>query len=371
MRKQTTTLYEMQYPNKTHFAFVPAIIKLTAVRDLNRVAVTVKSTTTDRTFSETREVHNGEVYFDIQRALQMCFEGVEKAHIDYGTPFTDSALKHTVQVNTTATASDGTSVFADFKIDALWGGVRTGESSGGELRRRWFVNYPFSVDVFTKFGDEFDITVNDGNSDGVIFYNQEPDATGATAYRRALLAPAQIFDVAPTTRKIHIALPHGIVLKDDNETIGITAYTLDIDHTEPSDRTIYLRWVDNQGRYNYYLFKKLGESSEYSTTAWLHNEQNVPTAYVDGLNVASGLRQSFAESQSLTLGARLVDEATLSYLLTLQGSPIVDMFAGYDSDNQPLWRRVNVSPAKFERTTKPLQDFSTQIIIPTATLQQL
>ena len=361
----------MQYPNATHFAFVPAVIKFTQVNDLKRATVTVSSTATGHSFAETREVHNGEVYFDIQRALQMCFEGIERAQIDYDTPFTDSALKQTVQVFTSITNGVDRTIQYDFKIDALWGGVRTGESSGGELHRRWFVNYPFSVDVFTKFGDEFDITVNDGNSDGVIFYNQEPDATGATAYRRALLAPAQIFDVAPTTRKIHIALPHGIVLKDDNETIGITAYTLDIDRTEPSDRTVYLRWVDNQGRYNYYLFKKLGESSEYSTTAWLHNEQNVPTAYVDGLNVASGLRQSFAESQSITLGARLVDEQTLSYLLTLQGSPIVDMFAGYDDSDKPLWRRVNVSPAKFERTTKPLQDFSTQIIIPTATLQQL
>lgn len=371
MRTLTNNNYTMHYPNATHFAFVPAVVRLTDISAYQQASVTVASTTNGRTYTETREVHNGSVYFDIQRAIQMCFDEVERATIDYGVAFNDSPLKHSVKVTTKLTGEGGSIQPTAYYIDALWGAIRVGESSGGELRRRWFVNFPFSVDVFTKYGDEFDITVDDGRSDGVIYYNQEPNADGATEYRRALLAPAHIFDVAPTTQNIHIALPHGIVLKDDTESNGLTAYTLDIDRTEQSDNNVYLRWVDSQGRYEYYLFKQMGDDYEYTAGAWERNEVDIPTAYVQGQNVASGMRQAFTQSIGMTLGAKLVDAQTLDYLLTLLGSPIVDMFAGYDDNDTPLWRRVNVSPSKFQRTTKPLQDFSVQIVVPSLNLQTL
>lgn len=371
MRTLTNNNYTMHYPNATHFAFVPAIIRFTDITAYQQATVTVASTTNGRTYSETREVYNGSVYFDIQRAIQMCFDEVERASIDYGVAFNDSALKHTVKVTTTLTGEDGSTSPTAYYIDALWGAIRIGESSGGELRRRWSINYPFTIDVFTKYGDEFDITVDNDRSNGVIYYNQEPSASGATQYRRALLAPAHIFDVAPTTQKIHIALPHGIVLKDDTESNGLTAYTLDIDRSDQSDKNVYLRWVDSQGRYEYYLFKKIDDEYEYKAASWERNEVTMPTAYDNGLNVASGMRQSFTQGIGVTLGAKLVDAPTLDYLITLLGSPIVDMFAGYDDNDTPLWRRVNVSPAKFQRTTKPLQDFTVQIIVPSLNLQIL
>lgn len=371
MRTTSSTTYKMTYPNATHFAFVPAIIRLTDISAYKQVTVKVESTTNERTYTETREVHNGSVYFDIQRALQMCFDEVERGIIDYGVAFNDSPLKHTVKVTTTLTGESGSIYPTAYYIDALWGAIRVGESSGGELSRRWFVNYPFSVDVFTKYGDEFDITVDNDPSKGVIYYNQEPNADGATKFRRALLNPAHIFDVAPTNRKIHVALPHGIVLKDDTESNGLTAYTLDIDRTEQSDNNVYLRWVDSQGRYEYYLFKKMGDDYEYTAGAWERNEITRPTAYAQGQNVASGMRQAFTQSIGMTLGAKLVDAPTLDYLITLLGSPIVDMFAGYDDNDTPLWRRVNIAPSKFQRTTKPLQDFSVQIVVPSLNLQTL
>lgn len=362
----------MQYPNATHFAFVPAIINFINVGAYKQASVTVQSMANRRLYNEKREVFDGKVSFDIQRAIQMCFDDNERAHIDYSKAFNDSPLKHTVRVIAMLTREDGVNTNIDaFLIDALWGTIRVGESSGGAMRRRWFVNYPFTIDVFTKFGDEFDITVDGGRSEGVIFYNQEEDATGATAFRRALLNPAQIFDPTPTNTKIHIALPHGIVLQDDNESIGLTAYTLDIDRSEASANNVYLRWVDNQGRFCYYLFKKQGESYEYTANECMHNAQGVPTAYVDGLNIGDGARQSFAQSRAMTIGARLADAQTLSLLLSLNGSPLIDMFAGYDENDAPKWQRVHIAPSKFERTTKSLQDYTAQIIFPTANLQSL
>ena len=39
-----------------------------------------------------------------------------------------------------------------FGIDAIWGTISARESSGGIMRRKWFVRYPFTVDVFAKNG---------------------------------------------------------------------------------------------------------------------------------------------------------------------------------------------------------------------------
>jgi hypothetical protein len=253
----------MQYPNATHFAFVPAIINFTNVGAYKQASVTVQSMVNRRLYNEKREVFDGKVSFDIQRAIQMCFDDNDRAQIDYNKAFSDNPLKHTVRVIAMLTKEDGVNTPIDaFLIDALWGTIRVGESSGGAMRRRWFLNYPFTVDVFAKYGDEFDITVDNGRSNGILLHNQEEDATGATSYRRALLTPAQVFNPTPTNTKIHIAMPHGIVLQDDNESIGLTAYTLDIDRSEASANNVYLRWVDHQGRYCYYLFKKQGESYE-------------------------------------------------------------------------------------------------------------
>lgn len=361
----------MQYPNATHFAFVPAIINFTNVEAYKQASVTVQSMANSRLYNEKREVFNGKVSFDIQRAIQMCFDDNEQAHIDYGVAFNDSPLKHTVKVIAMLTKEDGLNTIIDaFYIDALWGTIRVGESTGGTLRRRWFINYPFTVDVFTKYGDEIDITL-DGGGKGETIYNNMPDASGATPYRRALIVPTLLLDIPPKTTKIHIALPHGMILQDDKEMLGIYAYTLDIDRSEISPNNIYLRWIDNQGRYCYYLFKKRSESYEYAASEWLRNMIDVPTAYVKGLNIGNGKHQAFTQSKAITISAKLVDESILTLLLSLNGSPLIDMFAGYNDDNTPKWQRVHVAPSKFERTTKSLQDFTTQIILPTVNIQSL
>ena len=53
------------------------------------------------------------------------------------------------------------------------------ESSGGIMRRKWFVRYPFTVDVFAKNGTSFDVLI-DGKQSDIMFYNHNEDAEGAT-----------------------------------------------------------------------------------------------------------------------------------------------------------------------------------------------
>lgn len=71
----------------------------------------------------------------------------------------------------------------------------------------------------------------------------------------------------------------------------MVGYTLDIDR---SANGVYLRWIDQQGRYCYYLFKEIGSASTVSTSStWERDDMNVPTAYIDGVNIETSVRQSY------------------------------------------------------------------------------
>lgn len=65
------------------------------------------------------------------------------------------------------------------------------------MRRKWFVRYPFTVDVFAKNGTSFDVLI-DGKQSDIMFYNHNEDAEGATPYHRYLLNPARVIDPRPS-----------------------------------------------------------------------------------------------------------------------------------------------------------------------------
>ena len=63
---------------------------------------------------------------------------------------------------------------------------------------------------------------------------------------------------------------------------------------------------------------------------------NVPTAYIDGVNIETSVRQSLSRKKTRSLGAKLVDSETYDFLLTLAQSVVVDVFDGYDANDAPL-----------------------------------
>lgn len=363
-RTLTNASYTMTYPNATHFAFVPAIVRLTSIPStVTSATLSINCPATSQTFVETREAFANQITFNIYRFLQVAFDNANHSLIDYTKDIADNPLKRTVNINITMANGASVVIIPQITIDAIWGTIARGESSGGIMRRKWFTHYPFTLDVFTKNGDTFDVSVDGELSKGVEFYNHEANASGATAFRRALINPSKIFDVTTVKKSIHIGLPHGIVLKNDTETIGLTAYTLDIDRTN-DDKHVYLRWIDSQGRYCYYLFKDLGATTAVTMTSWNKSELNMPTEYIDGVNVEGDTRQSFASQRSRTLGVKLCDAETFEFLLGAAHSPIVDVFDGYDNSNSPIWHRVNVAAGNYARTTKTLQDYQMTIVEP-------
>lgn len=365
-----STGIKIEYPNATHFAFVPAIIKITGVSSIKGgLSVSVSDPATGRIYHEEREPHNGMGYFDIRRYLQMLFSNIEHSRIEYSRTFADSPLKRTAHISVSWFVGISTQAIHTFDVDAIWGAISARESSGGVMRRKWFVHYPFTVDLFARDGTSFDVQVDGGKQSDILFYNHEADAAGATPYHRYLLNPAKAIDPATIARSVHIAVPHSLVLKNDVESVGLVAYTLDIDR---STSGVYLRWIDRQGRYCYYLFKEIGRAATVAAaSAWEHNDMTVPSAYVEGVNIESPTRQHLTQKTTRSLGAKLVDSETFDFLLTLARSVVVDLFDGYDADDAPQWHRVNVTPGSYEKTSKRYQDFIFSIEEPALSAQML
>ncbi|WP_418991868.1 hypothetical protein [Alistipes sp.] len=359
---------KIEYPNATHFAFVPAIVQVSGLSSADKLTLTVSEPSGSKMYREEREPNGGAVSFDMRRYLQLLFADTQHSRLNYCSLFAQSPLERTAQINVTWPAGSSMQAIHTFDVDAIWGAISARESSGGILRRRWFVRYPFTVDLFARSGTSFDIEV-DGKRSDIVYYCHEADATGATAYHRCLMNPAKAIDPATVDRTVHIAVPHSLVLKNDEEAVGLVAYTLDIDRSASG---VYLRWIDRQGRYCYYLFREVGSATTVTAAStWERNEMVVPTAYVNGVNVETPVRQSLARKKTRSLGAKLVDSETYDFLLTLAQSVVVDLFDGYDMRDEPLWHRVNVVPGSYERTPKRYQDFMISIEEPAQSAQTL
>lgn len=361
---------QFEFPNAKHFAFTPAIVRISnSPENIAGYIVDVFSRSRKKTYSERRDVHDGQCVFDIRRYLQMEFGDARFSELGDGL-FVASPLEKSVDIEFAFFNINGAGgpIRDVYSIDAIWGAISARESSGGIMRRKWFVAFPFTVDVYAKENTVFMVQI-DGKQSDIVIKTNEKDAIGDSPYHRYLLNPAKAIDASTVARSVHIAALNSLVLKNGVESVGLVAYTLDIDR---STNGVYLRWIDRQGRYCYYLFKETGRAATIAATStWERNDMNVPTSYVGGVNIETTARQHLTQKTTRTLGAKSVDSETFDFLLTLARSVVVDVFDGYDADNTPLWHRVNVVPGNYEKTAKRYQDFIFSIEEPAQSAQML
>lgn len=361
---------QFEIPNAKHFAFDPAIIRVTnSPKSIASYAVEVWSLSRRKLYVEEREVYDQQCVFDIRRYLQMEFSDARFSELGDGL-FVASPLEKSVDIEFALSNINGASgpIGDVYGIDVIWGAMSARESSGGVMRRKWFVAFPFTIDVYAKEDTTFDVQI-DGKQSDVVIKTNEKDAKRDSPYHRYLMNPAKAIDPSTAARSVYIAAPKSLVLKNDEESVGLVAYMLDIDR---STSGIYLRWIDRQGRYCYYLFKEIGQAATIAATStWERNDMAVPTSYVKGVNIETSARQHLTQKTTRTLGAKSVDTETFDFLLTLARSVVVDVFDGYDTDNRPLWHRVNIVPGSYEKTAKRYQEFIFSIEEPAQSAQML
>lgn len=380
MRQIHSGLRYCDYPNSVHFSNVPALVRVYWTQGGGTVfipeTVTIQLSDPDgRTYTEYRNVYNLEVVFDVRRFMQTAFAELNLDVVDYnGGMWTRNYNFRTISAVVTYTDNNNaTVVVASFSVDSVFGNIERGESTGGNVRRRWFVNYPFTLDFYCRRGGMFDLVVDGAQRPGVNFPQEQIlSTTTASGYSRAILNVKELIDPFTIEHAFRLSQPFGYVSKNDVETEGILTYNVEVDRTPANaEKRVYLRWIDNQGRFCYWLFKDLGTSDAVAASSFVSADIINPVIYNGGMNRGTEVRQSFSRTKTRTLGAKSVDRETFDFLLTLASSPFVDIFDGYDDNDVPQWHAVNVSAATIGKSTKPRQDFTIAVVEPSQLTQSL
>ena len=380
MRQIHSGLRYCDYPNSVHFSNVPALVRVYWTQGGGTVfipeTVTIQLSDPDgRTYTEYRNVYNLEVVFDVRRFMQTAFAELNLDVVDYnGGMWTRNYNFRTISAVVTYTDNNNaTVVVASFSVDSVFGNIERGESTGGNIRRRWFVNYPFTLDFYCRRGGMFDLVVDGAQRPGVNFPQEQILSTNtASGYSRVLLNVKELIDPFTIEHAFRLSQPFGYVSKNDVETEGILTYNVEVDRTPANaEKRVYLRWIDNQGRFCYWLFKDLGTSDAVAASSFVSADIINPVIYNGGMNRGTEVRQSFSRTKTRTLGAKSVDRETFDFLLTLASSPFVDIFDGYDDNDIPQWHAVNVSAATISKSTKPRQDFTIAVVEPSQLTQSL
>lgn len=364
----------IEYPNALHFVYDTALINLPSLPEgVTGVAVQILGPNGE-TYTEQREIYGEGVTFDISRYLQMLFAGRDfTSGISNNEEITQPSPTFIGGVSIGLGIAndgpwDGALVWND-SLDIVWGGLRLGEVGLGSAPRRWWKGYPMMLDYNITAGQRVNATSAGQQVGSIITQN-----TGL-----------QLVDLSRSfpdiSGRVNVTTPQGITAQNDNRGVGNVTYSLEVVNNCSVDfeRQRYLRWVDNQGRFCYWLFDVLSEVSEVTSAMWLGGELYRSNAYTYGVNDNSRVRKSLTQGRTVQLVARNLPEVYWPLLLSLCTSPLVQVFDGYEEwhsvagdTTDALWHRVEVADGSYTKLTRQhIEDFSVIIVEPTFNTQQL
>lgn len=361
MREITTTgLGKIQFPNALHYVFDSAMIRFYDLPEgLTGVHLTI-FTTDGQSYTEERERFADEVVFDISRYLQMIFSGRDFTRsITNDEDNLQDSPTYWPRVSVAASPLMGASWDGSLSTEwtnggmgLVWGGLQLGEVGLGCAPRRWWKGYPFTLDFWLASGAEVN-AVENGQQIGSV----------TAPYDGLFLL--DMMEVYPTiTSTTQVSAPSTIII-NDMQSAAFTAYNVEVrDCGVDFEGKRYLRWIDGQGRYCYWLFDVLSTIREVSATAWADYTMQRSNYYLGGVNENSTVRQAMTNATSVQLVTRNLEEWYYPLLLSLCSSPIVEVFDGYDSGDTtvPLWHRVNIVAGSYTKLTKKhCEDFGVTI----------
>lgn len=351
MRTFQDQYFRVDYPDEVGFAFSQNIVRLTTDEDLR--TMTIAMTTDGKTKTYTVDAHNGVAIANISAFIQAFFDGVTFG-MDYTKDFEQSQLGKSIQLTVSCHYVDGSEELGQSLVTAsifyVWGALAVGEVYNERKRLTWFSNYPYSVGLYVDA--------------------ETPVLIGG---KTITLPNAGVFNVPvsglPTSRTQRIVANYKRGSFDNffdftfSLISGDVLTTLDVDNR---DQGLYLRWIDRQGFYRYWLF----DTGEDKRTASADGEymRNNLLQYDDkyGYQGASGRRQRYSREDSMEICAPLVDRDTFDLLQDIATSPVVDRWMG---DNN--WSNVTIKAATYSKSTAELQDFTATLVLPEIPIQSL
>lgn len=329
-------------PDYVTYAFNPNYVELSVNADVSSLQLTATYGETEYTI--TAYLFQGKAKCYISRILQILFE-------DYVN--TRSEL-----ITLTISTEDG-GLLLTSDLLVVWGVLELGKRYGyylpfvydrgytprQERRVVWFKNLPFKVSLFRE-SDDYAMYVS---YDGL---TQSPIVTTSD--------DVGIIERIPNAKYLEGNEVIYVVMKKQAQSNAFDA-NFDIVFEELSQLAyivrlivcedtagIYLRWIDQYGFWQYYLFVK-GEraSKNKASSTSVNAEHNDGKTYFDAVRYLT-----VENTDTITCAATNLSEEILAYVETIYKSPHIEMYVGKDYDGKELWQPVSLD----DGTTKIAAD---------------
>ena len=383
----TTTDFIGAYDGKVHyidsplfvFSSAPVIVEMPDAPDGYPYQLSVINLNTQKQYDETRYIHNGRANFELSHILQYL------AKDELSQIFSESVALAGTVTNfkiTITEVEDGSA--GSFTVLAILGACDELESyayapehpQNSPATRRMWMNYPQTVNMHSDYDDLFYVKTPGGD----LRLDVSPDYSIAEIdllqELRSLDSPAALEVVTKLNKGVPVTL--GLPVYYQVSRLGEHIVREDhlfvrfIPDLTPLGEGTYLRWLQRDGSFGYWLF----QNGEISVAA---NESNAflrailtnpaePSEYgTIALFDRNASQADFSESQTLSLGTYVDNSDEFDYLLGLATSPMVDRLV-YLEAGKMGWQRVNIAPGSYarsrKRTTPHRSAFEISIILP-------
>lgn len=341
--------YQVTYPEAYIFAHSRhTYIDIDHLNDIDgypeigsKVTMTVTDRTTSRSYSETRRIdQNGKAVFDIGRFLQVFMDETLKDDCEFDYSSNSKMVScHEVAASLTFGSSQfWTETFevvngADEITDNWWDGQR---------RIRWWYNFPFTFDF--RNIDEANVQKNGGASLTVNMPHVTPDPH---SYSRIRVNPKYFGN---NNTSLMVWTTGGIGFLD-----GSFSYTkqnsvlLSGIGCVPSEKYLYLRWLNRHGELSYWLFYRDSVSRKTkendSVRSYVKDERIGPDGTIDN----SLLRTLELESEIKGFTDAL-DGNDYEIVRQIFAAPFVDLYLPDQSVrlNKAVWKRLNIKAGTYQ-----------------------
>lgn len=377
MQSETKTVgsknVTITFPDDVVFVFNPLYIELKVNSgNIDKVEVTVARSSTLYGYivnSITASVFNSKARIYISRIMQLAFDGIP------------TRRSESVSVEITS----GTDNLFTHVFNAVWGCIGLGQrmNAYGVFAydskepycyrvRKWFKNFPFKLSVFSTLTNEgIDLY---GRTDGGA-YSASPlisfDIEGMNDIIPSSYYPNAKYSA--TFKLPGVAKSKGSSVFDDSfdyTFFSSSAYAV-ITKLEVSNETQghYLRWIDNFGQLQYYLFVDGKDTIKNK----LGSDSIIDTEARGGMWFPDLTRKTSIETTvTRKCCAVSMPQEIWDYVETVIRSPYIDLYLGKTNDGEEIWCPVNIVAASHTYDpTEVLHDLEISFTMPTENTQTL
>lgn len=370
------TLGMLVYPDEYVFAFNPNYLEFTLYqsngKDLatSNNAFTIAVSSGDTSYSIVANICKGKGRVYISRLFQLLFA--------------DDVLE-TRSIDASVKILLGSTTWTSFSCTVLWSALQIGEQFGrygiyvhNQYRNGvdhvrdvvWFPHFPFKVSMFRAAKDE-GLTV---------------DVDSKRTQTNQSLTGTGIFEVVPADHVDPTAVQYFAKLSIGlNYGQSFATFTKMFDYTftgapnnlreivrlrvDNSTAGYYIRWIDQFGFLQYYLFVKGTRTSKNKISS---NEIDYEQKY-NGMYFGNITRvQQVTNTDTVKCSAVNLPERVLAYVETIVKSAYVDLYLGKDKNGDEIWLPINVVSGSYKvEADKILQDYEISFTLPDTVTQSL